>query len=260
MPELRIGIQLASLKMPLRNALQTAARLGASAVEIDARGEVTPADTTRTALRQLRKMLDDWNLTVSAVGFRTRRGYNVLDRLTERIEATKAAMDLAYALGATVVINQVGNIPDQAEGPEWDLLLQVLGDLGSYSHKAGAFLAAETGSESGPELAKLIDALPEGSLAVNLDPGNLIVNSFSPLEAVQHLGPHIMHVHAKDGVRDLAKGRGLEVPLGRGSADFPAILGALEEHSYRGYFTIERENSPDPVGEIGLAVQYLKNL
>jgi sugar phosphate isomerase/epimerase len=105
-----------------------------------------------------------------------------------------------------------------------------------------------------------LESLTEGTLLVNLDPGNLIINGFSPLEAVDAPGPHIAHVHAKDAVRDLAQGRGLEVALGRGSADFPNVLGALEEHGYRGYFTIERENAADPVREIGFAVQYLRNL
>ncbi len=260
MPELRVGVQLASLKMPFEKALQQASRLGAKGVEIDARRDVDPKKLSRTGLRQLRKMLDDLNLNVCAVGFRTRNGYNVVDRLQQRIEATKAAMDFAYLLGANVVVNQVGRVPDEAEGPEWDVLVEVLSELGMYAHKAGAFLAAETGSESGPQLAKLVNALPEGCLAVNLDPGNLVVNGFSPLEAVQALGSHILHVHAKDGVRDLAQGRGIEVPLGRGSVDFPALLGALEEFGYRGYFTIERENAADPASEIGLAVQYLKNL
>jgi sugar phosphate isomerase/epimerase len=121
-------------------------------------------------------------------------------------------------------------------------------------------LAAETGTEDGKTLAGLIEALPPGSLAVNFDPGNLIINGFSARDAINHLGEHVMHVHAKDGVRDLAQGRGLEVPLGRGSAEFPEILGALEEYGYRGYFTIEREKSDDPVFEIGQAVKYLRNL
>jgi sugar phosphate isomerase/epimerase len=102
--------------------------------------------------------------------------------------------------------------------------------------------------------------LPEGSLGVTLNPGNLIVNSFSPREAIESLGPHIMYVHAKDGVRDLARGRGVEVQLGRGSADFPTLLGTLEEYAYRGYFTVEREHADDPIGEIGMAVEYLKNM
>ena len=120
-------------------------------------------------------------------------------------------------------------------------------------------MAAQTGTEDGADLARLIAALPAGGIGADLDPGNLIINGFSPLEAVSALGEHILHVHAHDGVRDL-RGRGLEVPLGRGSADFPALLGALEDYQYRGYFTIARADAENPEYEIGEAVQYLRNL
>ena len=58
MVELRIAVELSGMRMPLKKALHTAAALGADAVEIDARGEVTPR-LSRTGVRQLRKMLDD---------------------------------------------------------------------------------------------------------------------------------------------------------------------------------------------------------
>lgn len=260
MLQLKVGIQLASLRLPFKQALHTARELGAEAVEIDARGEIKPRDLTRTALRQIRKMLDDLNLRVSAVTFRTRRGYNVLHELDKRIEATKEAMQFAYDLGASVVVNQVGRVPAEPQGAEWSLLLQTLADLGRHGQKVGAVLAASTGSESGADLRRLIDALPTGSLGVNFDPGNLLINGFSASEAMRDLAEHTLHVHAKDGVRDLAIGRGLEVPLGRGSADFPNLLAILEERQYRGYLTIAREQCQNPLFEIGQAVEYLRNL
>lgn len=258
MPQIQVGIQLASLRQPFKKALQTASRLGADAVEIDARGEFRPADLSGTALRHLRKTLEDLRLTVCAVNFRTRRGYNVLEDLDRRIDATKSAMDFAYKLGADVVVNHIGQVPAETEGPAWDLLIQSLTDIGRYGQRCGAVLAAETGSESGPDLARLVEALPTGSLFVNFDPGNLVVNSFSADEALSVLAGHIKHVHAKDGVRDLAQGRGVEVPLGRGSVDFPTLLAVLDQNSYRGYLTIERENAKDPIAEIGAAVSYLR--
>lgn len=246
--------------MPLKKGLQTAARLGARGVEIDVRHQLKPQEVSQTGLRQLRKMLADLNLRVCAVGFRTRRGYNVLEDLDLRITATRQAMKLAYDLGANVVVNQVGRVPSESSGPEWDQLIQVLSDLGTYGQHVGALLAAETGSEDAADLARLIDALPAGCLAVNLDPGNLILHGFSPSDAVSLLGRHVLHVHAKDGVRDFAQGRGIEVPLGRGSADFPELIGKLEEFQYAGFYTIERENAQDPISEVGQAVEYLNNL
>jgi sugar phosphate isomerase/epimerase len=259
-PELKIGIQLKSLRLPFRQALETARNLGAAAVEIDARHELQPQHMTGTALRQVRKVLDDLNLRVCAVAYPTRRGYDVEEDLTRRVEGTKAAMRLAHDLGANVVINQVGRVPCDSSERSWQLLVEVLSDLERYGEHIGALLAAETGSESGPDLARLIHALPPGTTGVNFDPGNLIINGFSASESLEALGPHVLHVHAKDGVRDLAIGRGVEVPLGRGSADFPALLGRLEEHGYRGYFTIERSGGSDPIGEIAQAVKYLRSL
>ena len=260
MPALKVAIQLAGLRQPLRKALHTAAQLGVGAVEIDARHELQPQQLSGTGLRELRTLLNELDLRVAAVGFRTRRGYDVAEQLERRVEATKAAMKLAHDLGAQVVINQVGHVPAESAGPQWNQLLQVLTDLGNYGHHVGAFLAAQTGTEDGPDLARLLAALPAQAIGIDLDPGNLIINGFSPLEAVTTLGANVLHVHARDAVRDLARGRGLETPLGRGSADFPALLGALEEHAYRGYVTIARENAEDPIYEIGSAVQYLRSL
>ena len=38
------------------------------------------------------------------------------------------------------------------------------------------------------------------------------------------------------------------------------ILGTLEEAGYRGYFTVERDRSRNPVAEIANAVQYLQQM
>ncbi len=260
MPALKIGIQLTSLRLPFKQALQVAQRLGAHAVEIDARKMLRPADLGQTGIRQLRKLLADHNLRVSALGFPTRHGYHVEENLTARVEATKQAMTFAYALGAPVVVNQIGRVPTDTDSSEWKLLVDILTELGKHGEHTGAVLAAETGTESGEDLARLLAALPTGTIGINLDPGNLIVNGFSPLDAVDALGNAILHVHAKDGVRDLAQGRGLEVPLGRGTADWPALIGALGNHEYRGDFTIERTTPEHPVNEVQQAMQFLKNM
>lgn len=260
MPQLKIAVELRCLRLPFKQALVAARRLGVSAVELDARGELTPQSLTPSGLRQVRKMLDDLELRVAAVSFRTRRGYDTAEDLERRIDATKKAMSFAYSLGASLVVNQIGRVPEKSEGPVWTTLVEALHDLGTFGQRVGATLAAETGSESGADLARLLAALPDGAVAASLNPGNLIINGFAPLDAIQSLGSNIRYVRAKDGVRDLAQGRGIEVPLGRGSADFPALCGALEEHGYRGYWTVQRERAEDPLAEIGQAVQFLSSL
>jgi sugar phosphate isomerase/epimerase len=258
--QIRPAVCLASLKQPFKVALHTAARLGVRAIEIDARREVRPAEMSQTGLRHLRKQMADLNLSVAAVTFQTRGSYYDLDGLDQRVDATKQALKLAYDLGTNVVVNQIGRIPEDAESIHFQTLQQSLTDLGRTGQRVGALLAARTGTESGETMLQLIQAIPAGSIAVDLDPGNLIIHGFSADEAARKLSPFIWHVHARDGVQDLARGRGIETPLGRGTADFPNLLGILEEQRYRGYLTVQRDSSDDPILEISNAIEYLQKL
>ncbi len=215
---------------------------------------------SRTGIRHVRKMLEDLNLRVSCASFRTRRGYDVADGLDRRVEATKEALRTAYELGTNVAVNQIGRVPAEADSDSWGLMRDALADIGRISQRVGATLAVETGTESGADLLRLVQALPPGAIGVDLHPANLILHNHSPREAARALAEHVIHVHAADATRDLAQRRSIEVPLGRGTAEFPELLAILEEHRYAGYITVERRQSDNPLFEIGQAVQYLRNL
>jgi len=256
---IRVGIQLAGLRLSLRQALEAASRLKVDAIEIDARTEIRPTDVAGTALRQLRKLLGDLNLRIAAVRFATSRGYETTEELDRRIEGTRKAMKLAYDLGANVVINSAGHIDSQADSPSREILRGVLSDLGKYSQHVGAMLALETGAESLSTLGGLIDSLPQGCVGITLNPGNLIVNGFS-LDDLPLVAKHVLLVHAKDGIPDRARGRGTQVPLGQGLAEFPKIIANLAEHSYRGCYIVERDMASDPIAEFGASIRYLRSL
>jgi sugar phosphate isomerase/epimerase len=258
--QIKLGVELASLKLPLKQALLTAAELGAAAVEIDARRELRPEDLSQTGVRHVRKMLEDLNLRACAVSFRTRRGYHVVENLEARVDATKRAMRLAYDLGASVVVNHIGRVPPPSETNATSTMVEALSDLGRYGQRVGALLAAETGTESGEELARLISRLPPGALGIDFNAANLIKNGHSPRAAMEALAPHVLHIHATDATRDLALGQGIEVALGQGNAEFPELLGILEEHQYRGYITVARRDSDDPVGAVRQGLEFLRNL
>lgn len=260
MLEIKIAVDLGCFRQKFKKSLETAARLGVKAVEVDLRGELKPSEISETGIRHLRKMLEHFDVSVSAATFQTRRGYENLDDLSRRVEATKQAMSFAYELGTNVVINQIGKVPEDRESEQWDTLMQSLSDIGRHAQHSGTFLAARTGTESGAELAAVIEALPRGSLAVDFDPGNLIINGYSASEALQDLAEHVMHFHVRDGVQDLAQGRGIEVPVGRGSADFPSLFGKLEEHHYNGWFSICRTYNENVFAEVADTIEYLRNI
>ncbi len=247
--------------LPLRQAILEAHRIGADAVQIDARRDIAPSELSATGLRQLRKMLDDSHLRVASVRFQTRRGYDNPDDLSRRIDATKQAMQFAYRIGADLVINQIGTVPEETADPRYELLRSVMGDLGKFGTHVGAFLAAETGTESGPTLAKLLDAEENAFVAVAMNAGKMIVNRFAVEAAIEALGARTRCVVAMDGVVDLAAGRGIHVPVGEGIADFPAIMAKLEDHSFDGYFIVGDED-PDANSRrlAAEAIEYLRNL
>lgn len=258
MANLKISVSLSAFDLPLKKALLAASKAGARGVEIDARHQLRPADLTDTAKREIRKMLDDLNLRITSLRFQTRRGYDQAAELERRIDATKQVMKMAYDLGASYVINQIGRVPADTESLAWQQLRSSMEDLGRYGSHVGAFLAAETGTESGPQLASVLQSLDNAYVSVALNPGQLIINKFEVREALASIGSLVGIVVAQDGVIDLSRGRGVDVPLGYGTADFPEILGKLEDYQYSGWFVVGRPRCGER--EVSDAISYLNNL
>lgn len=260
LPELKLAIALSSLRQPFKAALVTAAQLGATGIEIDARNLLRPSELSETGRRQLKKQLTDLNLRVAAIRFQTRRGYDVLQDLDRRIDATKEAMRFAYSLGARVVINAVGRVPEDPQHPAYQQLQASLSDLARYGQYIGSMLACETGSEPVDRLVTLLEGLSEQAIGIAFNPGNLIVHDFYDTDSIRRCGDYTLAVIARDGVRDLASGRGLNVPLGQGSAEFPEILGVLEERRYDGWYHLDRTESTDPITDLKNSLSYLRSL
>ncbi len=263
MAELKLAVRIDSLQMPLQKSLEMAAKLGATSVELNARNgpaanAINPSSLSDTGLRRIHKMLDDLNLKVAALRFPTRRGYDHLQDLDRRVEATKAAMTFAYQLQAPVVINGLGAIPESHEDPRYETLKAVVDDLGRHGARVGAFFAAETGAEPGSRLIELLETSTDGFLGVALNPGQWIINQVPIAESMTDVSSRVLAVCAVDGVVDLAAGRGISVPLGEGTADFPQILGILEENQYRGPFIVGRDGSA--FDELDQGLQYLRGL
>jgi len=234
--------------------------LGCEGVQFDARNELRPSDLSETGLRQLRKMLDDLKLRVGSVVFPTRRGYGDPADLEPRLEGTIAAMRLASQLHARVLVIHLGRLPEDSSDDANTIMEEAILSLARHGTHLGVQLAAQVGFSNCQQLEDFMDSLPEGSLALDLHPGRLIAHGHSLDEYVSKLGKHVVHVHATDAVRESGRRQGIEVELGRGQADFPALIGSLEEYEFRGWVTIERRESHQPVEDIGNAVKYLRTL
>lgn len=253
-------MQVKCLKQPTRKALHIAAQLGCDGVQFDAQPWLQPTELSETGLRQLRKLLDDLNLRVASIALPSQHGYAHPEGLHQHVETTIEAMRLASRLRSRVLVCNLGPVPADEQAPEWATLVDVLCSLAIRGNHLGVQLAAYAPNADLQRLTTFLAALPEGTLGVDLPPAAIIAHGKSPLEFVESLGPHIVHVHGNDAVRDLAGGQGVEVELGRGSADYPELLGRLEEFNYRGWITLERYHSQQVTEDIANAVQYLRAL
>ncbi|MCE9631979.1 MAG: sugar phosphate isomerase/epimerase [Planctomycetia bacterium] len=253
----RLSVPAAAFSTDLRRALRLARDLGVHGIELDARSGIDPEQLTQTGLRQIRKWLGDEGVTVSAVSFRTRGGYADGARLEGRIAATKAALKLAHDLGAGVVLNHVGDIPEEAAGPHWNLLVDVLTDIGNFGQHVGATLCAEAGRAAPADLARLISTLPAGSLTCDIVTGSLVVHGHDPAAAVETLAAHVAAVHATDAIAGPFAGRGRAVILGTGQVDLATTLATLEECGYRGWIGLEPVDERASRTELAAAIASL---
>jgi sugar phosphate isomerase/epimerase len=258
MNRLKIGVRLESMGLPLRRALQEARRLGVPGVQVDAIGDLSPNALSQTGCREFKNLLRAHNLELTALGCPLRRGLDEAQDQQPRIEHVRKVMALAFDLGARVAVVQAGRVPDDDKDPRGPLLREALLDLGRHGDHIGCVLALETGLESGEALRRFLDQFDTGGLGVNLDPGNLLMNGFDPIQAARDLHGKIVHSHAKDARRAGANRSVQEVPIGHGDVEWMSYLATLEEVEYRGWVVVEREAGENRLADVAAGVAFLR--
>ena len=277
---MKIGVITDCFKKTHADGIELAAKLKLDGVQIYATtGEFSPS-LTQEQKATYKQLLADRGLTVSALcGDMGGYGFEREEDNAERIEKTKAIVDLAVEFGTKVITTHIGVIPEDKTEARYGIMLKALTECGLYAQEKGITLAIETG----PEKAKTLLAFLEdtkGGVGVNLDPANFtMVTGQDAVEAVYILKDYIVHTHAKDGVM-LDKNQDptkvyhafavggvdalnacegfKEVPLGEGQVDWKNYLKALQEIGYDGYLTIERECGDNPTEDIEKAVDFLR--
>jgi sugar phosphate isomerase/epimerase len=250
----KIGICLKSLGLSLRRGLEEVRRLGVGGVEVEAVGDLAPANLSHTGRREFRHLLKSHGLELTALACPLRHGLYMPANLQPRIETIQNVLALSYDLGPRIVIIQAGKIPDADGNPAADLLRESLQALGQFGDRVGATLALHTGMEAGERLRTLLDGIDAGSLAANFDPGNLLLGGFDVFGSAHALRERIVHVHARDARRT---GRA-EVVLGHGDIDWLALLGLLEEIGYRGWLSLVRDTGQTRLADIAAGVSFLR--
>lgn len=279
---MKIGVITDCFNLPLNESLNLAGKLGFDGVQIYATtGEFSPEVLTAQRKAEIKAILKENNLEISALcGDMGGYGFQIEKDNPERIEKTKAIIDLAKEFGVSVITTHIGVIPADAEHPRYKVMLDAMNTCGAYAKKKGITLAIETGPETAKTLLGFLKNT-NGGIGVNLDPANFVmVTGQDPVEAVELLGDYIVHTHAKDGIMlkstdpqiiydHFAEGGiealniadfFIETPLGEGNVEFKAYIAELKKAGFDGYLTIERETGADPIADIKLAKDTIESL
>jgi L-ribulose-5-phosphate 3-epimerase len=255
-----IGIRLESLGLPLRRALQEAARLGVTGVQVDAVGDLAPQRLTETGRREFLRLLRAHSLELTALHCPLRRGLDTPQDLEPRIEHIQKVLALSYELGPRRVLVEAGRIPDIVADPRLPMMTEALLALGHYGDRVGAVLALMTGLEPGQVLAEFLNKLDTGGLGVHLDPASLLLNGFDLYESMRALHGKIVHAAARDARQSGTSRAVQEVPLGHGDIDWLYLLGVCEEIAYHGWLVVTRESGDRRAADIGEGVGFLRRL
>ena len=272
----KIGAIIDSFRRPFPEAMKIAHSLGIEGIQVYAvGGDMAPENMTPDKQKAFLDLCAANELKISALCGDLGKGFTNPELNPMLIERSKRIVDLAKKLGTNIVTTHIGQVPEDDTCETYAIMQKACLELAEYADSVDAHFAIETGPEPAKRLCKFLDTLGSTGVAVNLDPANLVMCvDDDPAEAVRTLKRYIVHTHAKDGIslvhskealnseaaiQAAAGARWLELPLGQGGVNWDAYLAALDEIGYKGFLTIEREVGKDPVGDIGIAVNFLKD-
>lgn len=206
-------------KPTLREYLQEIARIGYDGCEIAThRGQDGyPAYLKKRDREQLRRLAEDLNLEISAIGayggmlLTTEFAY-LMDRDEKMyaISYMKHCIDLAVDLNSEVVEDLCGIKPEgMTEKQAWDTLSSAIGEVCDYAHENNVYLAIEHfGLVDRPEkFLQLVKKVKSKALKCVYDPSNMIKymgkKKKEILEGVDLNSDYIVEVHLKGVTKDL---------------------------------------------------------
>ena len=116
-----------------------------------------------------------------------------------------------------------------------------VGEVARYSNERGITLSLETGQETGDQLARFLDRIPEYPVGVNFDFANMVMYRMDdPTDALRRVLDRVTSVHVKDGLPpDSPDALGLETPPGTGKARVKECLEILHKADFQGPLIIE---------------------
>ena len=162
---------------------------------------------------------------------------------------------------------------------QWQVLLANLDRIRDVAGEQGIEATLHPHVGTMVENAEEVDRVLTGStIGLTLDTGHLLVGGADPVAITRAATDRIRHTHLKDVRADVAERvrageltytdgvrQGMYVPLGQGDVDVAAIIRALEDAGYQGWYVMEQDTILDaepqagagPVAEVRTGLEFL---
>ncbi len=244
---------------PLKQAISTAAQIGAEGIQFDLAREVTATEFGATALKQLVHYVEERNLKVATATYSLTRPLYDFEAIDVRVHALTEAMQLASRLKLRQLTIRVGRIPDEATSAEHVRMVEVLRDLARLGNRIGVVPCVTPSEDASQTLIAVCQSVTDGLLAIDFDPAGTVMTRRDPVATLRELHQHIQHIQFRDGRQDV-DGVGVEVPLGRGQVKWDETLALLDEMRFSFWGTVRRTTGDDRVGDCLRAIQYVQRV
>jgi L-ribulose-5-phosphate 3-epimerase len=242
-----------------RALAQAAAQAGFEAVELTMglQGSLTTR-TSEGECSQIARIFQDAGLKIAslATDLFWQCNYGDADPHVHRQagELTQAGLDRAAWLGtdALLVVPAVVGIwnepaPRTSYADALERTFDMLAKLREHAEDRGVHIAIENAPNrfllSPVEMRNLIDRVNSPWVGAYFDVGNAMAVGY-PQDWIDVLGRRIVRVHAKDCDLNRPGPQGSACPLREGSANWPAVVAALQVAGYDGPLTYEGPGDP----------------
>lgn len=218
--------------------------------------------------KEIRKMLDDYNLPISSLGYYPNPLHPEADHRETVISHLKKVIEAAALLEVPVVGTFIGKDKNKTVEQNLEDYAKIWPPIVKFAKEHGVKLGIENCPmlfsldewPGGNNLAstpaiwrKMWEIIPDDNFGLNLDPSHLILQMIDYERVVREFSEKIFHVHAKDLHIDLdglynngvlSQGMGWQIPRlpGLGDVDWAKFFAALKSIGYDDVVSIEHED------------------
>jgi len=254
----KLAVATRCFGMPVKRAIQTAAQIRARGVQLDIQNEVTPTSFGASGDRHFRKLLEEFNLSVTSMRLPSRHALTEPEFLDQRVATVKSALEFAWRLQSPILIIHPGTIQTE-EGGNFAIVCEVLNDLARFASHIGTDLCVACENNSPTVIRQLVSEVRSGLIGVEFDTAEMIFNNNHPEKSIRELHTWIKSYRVRDAIREMDKG-GVEVPLGQGMVMWDQFLALISETGYQDWLTVDRTQGDQRVEDCRRAITYLESV